>query len=98
MLFCFVLREKIKMFLIQFNNFCIAKKSKLSTVPRFCTHFYRNTVVLENKLLVFNISTTDNHWSKKLDTNYTYWKQIHLQPAQVEYGSTEHWLREDTVW
>ena len=55
MLFCFVLMEKIKMFLIQFNNFCIAKKSKLPTVPRFCTHYYRNTVVLENKLLVFLI-------------------------------------------
>ena len=36
------------MFLIHFNNFCIAKKSKLSTVRRFCTHFHRSTVVFEN--------------------------------------------------
>ena len=84
MLFCFVLREKIKMFLIQFNNFCIAKKSKLSTVPRFCTHFYRNTVVLENKLLVFNISTTDNHWSKKLDTSpISPIKTLRVKPEKV---------------
>ena len=36
------------MFLIQLNNFSIAKKSKLSTVQRFFTHFHKNTVVFEN--------------------------------------------------
>ena len=37
------------MFLINFNKFCFAKKTKLSTVHRFCTHFHRNTLVFANK-------------------------------------------------
>ena len=34
------------MFLIHFNNFCIAKRAN-STVRRFCAHFHKNTVVFE---------------------------------------------------
>ena len=37
------------MFLINFNKFCFAKKTKLSTVHRFCTHFHRNTLVFAKK-------------------------------------------------
>ena len=36
------------MFVIHFKNSCVAKKSKLSTVRKFCTHFHRNTVVFGN--------------------------------------------------
>ena len=45
--------KKIKMFLIHFNNFCIAKKSKLSTVRGFCTHFHRDTVLFENNQNIY---------------------------------------------
>ena len=54
------------MFLIHFNNFCIAKKSKLSTVRRFSTHFHRNTVVFKNNQKKKKKISLENSNLKKL--------------------------------
>ena len=50
------------MFLIQLDNFSIAKKSKLSTVQRFFTHFHKNTVVFKNSQ-----ENIENSYFKNID-------------------------------